>query len=470
MIDKLFGFLKNNKAPERKKQVVARFDSASRTGENQKHWLNADSLSADAAANYETRKVLRERSRYETSNNCYAFGVLETVADYTVGSGAKLQVLTDNKDLNAQIESDFTEWAETIHLADKLRIARIAKCRDGEVFIRIGTNPNLQNEVQLDVRLIEADQVTNNDVFQAENFVDGIVYDQYGNPKEYHILKHHPGSDDIKFNPLDYERVPAKFIIHYAYLNRPGQHRGIPEITPALPLFAQSRRYTLATLSAAEAAADFAAVIYTDNPVNGESADLEPLDSIQLDKNMAVTLPEGWKLGQMDAKQPTSTYREFSNQMLHEMARCFKMPFCLVYGDFGGSNYASGRMDFQTFYKTIQVEQKVIISKILNPIFKEWFKEYRLIKGINENNKILHSWFWDGLEHVDPAKEANASDTRLRNCTSTYAQEFAKQGKDWEKEFLQISLEKKRMQELGICGEDITQESKKSQEEEVEDA
>lgn len=456
MIDKLFGFLKSNKIPERKKQVVAKFDSASRSGENTKHWLNADSLSADAAANPETRKILRERSRYETSNNCYAYGVLETIADYTVGSGAKLQLLTENKELNAQIEQDFNDWAETIHLADKLRIARIAKCRDGEVFIRIGTNLNLRNsDVKLDVNLIETDCVTDSNVFESENFVDGIVYDKYGNPTEYHILRKHPGGNELNLNPLDYEKVPAEYIIHYLYANRPGQHRGIPEITPALPLFAQSRRYTLATLSAAEAAADFAAVIYTDNPVNGESADLEPLDSIQLDKNMAVTLPEGWKLGQMDAKQPTSTYREFSNQMLHEMARCFKMPFCLVYGDFGGANYASGRMDFQTFYKTIQVEQKAIINNILNPIFREWLKEYRIVKNLRIDTKVLHSWFWDGMEHVDPNKEASASDTRLKNCTTTYAYEFAKQGKDWEKEFVQISLEKKRMEELGIISSDI---------------
>lgn len=458
MIDKLFGFLKSGKAPERKKQVVAKFDSASRGGENTKHWLNADSLSADAAANPETRKVLRERSRYETSNNCYAYGVLETIADYTVGSGAKLQLLTEDKELNAQIEQDFNDWAETIHLADKLRIARIAKCRDGEVFIRIGTNLNLRNsDVKLDVNLIETDCVTDSNVFESENFVDGIVYDKYGNPTEYHILRKHPGGNELNLNPLDYEKVPAEYIIHYLYANRPGQHRGIPEITPALPLFAQSRRYTLATLSAAEAAADFAAVIYTDNPVNGESADLEPLDSIQLDKNMAVTLPEGWKLGQMDAKQPTSTYREFSNQMLHEMARCFKMPFCLVYGDFGGANYASGRMDFQTFYKTIQVEQKAIINNILNPIFREWLKEYRIVKNLRIDTKVLHSWFWDGMEHVDPNKEASASDTRLKNCTTTYAYEFAKQGKDWEKEFVQISLEKKRMEELGIISSDINQ-------------
>lgn len=446
-------FQKEEKSPRR---ISARFDAASYGGENLNHWKLADSLSADASASYEVRKTLRERSRYETANNCYAFGVLETLADYTVGSGAKLQLLTEDKELNNEIEKDFADWAETVNLAEKLRIARIAKCRDGEVFIKISNNPNLPNsDVKLDVTLIEADCVTNNNVFKTDGFVDGIVFDKYGNPKEYHILKQHPGGNGFNYNPNDFERVPAEYIIHYMFINRPGQHRGIPEITSALPLFAQSRRYTLATLSAAEAAADFAAILYTDNPADGEAESLEPLDEIELRRNMLVTAPAGWKIGQMDAKQPTSTYREFSNQMLHEMARCFKMPFCLVYGDFGGANYASGRMDFQTFYKTVQVEQKNIISKILNPIFRAWIKEYKLLKKVKIDTDIVHSWFWDGLEHVDPAKEANATDIRLKNCTTTYAYEFAKQGKDWEKEMMQIAMEKKRMQELGIIAEDV---------------
>lgn len=458
MLDKILKVFKNDnkKTSKAHSMLKARFDAAGQGGENSRHWLNADSLSADAAASYEVRKTLRERSRYETSNNSYAFGALGTLADYTVGSGAKLQLLSDNKILNGRIEKEFSNWAKKINLSKKLRIARIAKCRDGEVFIKLGNNPKLTTDVKLDITLIEADCVTNNNVFKiTDGFIDGIVYDKYGNPTEYQVLKNHPGSDIVGINPFDYDRVPAEYILHYMYADRPGQHRGVPEITSALPLYAQTRRYSLATLSAAEAAADFAAILYTDNPASGESEDLEPLDEIELRRNMLVTAPAGWKLGQMDAKQPTSTYKDFSNQMLHEIARCLKMPFCLVYGDFGGANYASGRMDFQTFYKTVQVEQATIVEEILDPIFSAWLQEYKLLKGVNINTEIEHTWFWNGLEHVDPNKEANATDTRLRNCTTTYAAEYAKQGRDWEKELAQVAIEKKYMAKLGITPEDI---------------
>ena len=42
-------------------------------------------------------------------------------------------------------------------------------------------------------------------------------------------------------------------------------------------------------------------------------------------------------------------------------------------------------------------------------------------------------WFWNGHEHVDPAKEANAQATRLKNHTTTLAVEYARQGRDWER-------------------------------------
>lgn len=458
MIKKLFGSLlggkKENKAPM---AVRAKFDAASLRGENTKHFALADNLSADASASPEVRQRLRNRSRYETTNNSYAFGILETLADYTIGSGPRLQLLTDDDELNTQIENDFTIWAESVNLAEKLRIARITRCRDGEIFILLGNNSRKKESlVKLDLSLIEADCVTSDDV--ENNCVDGIVLDKMGYPVEYRVLKKHPGSDNFSINPTEYYTVNAEYMLHYYFPFRPGAHRGIPEITPALPLFAQSRRYTLATLSAAEAAADFSAVLYTDNPPSGEADDVEPLDAIHLERNMMLTLPGGWKLGQMDAKQPCSTFAEFYKQLLHEIARCFKMPFCLVYGDFGGSNYASGRMDFQTFYQSVKVEQRNITHKILNPILRTWLREYCLVKGLKlDTNDIPHSWFWDGVEHVDPSKEANATDTRLKNGTTTYAHEFSKQGKDWEKEFKQIQKEKLRMQELGIAVTDVNQ-------------
>jgi capsid protein len=61
-----------------------------------------------------------------------------------------------------------------------------------------------------------------------------------------------------------------------------------------------------------------------------------------------------------------------------------------------------------------------------------------------------HQWFWDGHEHVDPAKEANAQATRLTSHTTTLADEYAKRGQDWETQLRQRAKEIALMSELGL--------------------
>ena len=96
---------------------------------------------------------------------------------------------------------------------------------------------------------------------------------------------------------------------------------------PALPLFAQLRRFTLAVLAAAETAADFAGILYTDAPANGEADAAEPFEPIELEKRALLTMPGGWKMSQMEAQQPSTTYAEFKHELLNEIARCLNMPY-----------------------------------------------------------------------------------------------------------------------------------------------
>jgi hypothetical protein len=61
-----------------------------------------------------------------------------------------------------------------------------------------------------------------------------------------------------------------------------------------------------------------------------------------------------------------------------------------------------------------------------------------------------HQWFWDGHEHVDPAKEAAAQATRLANHTITLAQEYARRGLDWEAQLRQRAKELALVTALGL--------------------
>ena len=437
--------------------VLARYDAAATTEENRRHWANADHLSANAANNPTVRRILRARSRYEVANNSYARGIVLTLANDVVGTGPRLQLLTEDDTANRTVEQAFVQWAEAIRLPEKLRTLRMARAESGEVFAMFTANPAVDSPVKLDLRLIEADQIAT-PVVNLSGGVDGIVFDAYGNPLEYHLLRAHPGDTSaIGASLLGFDRVPASAMLHYFRIDRPGQNRGIPEITPALPLFAQLRRYTLAVIAAAETAADFAAVLYTDAPANGEADPVEPMDLVELERRMATVLPGGWKLGQVTAEQPATTYGEFKAQILNEIARCLNMPFNVAAGNSSGYNYASGRLDHQTYYKSIRVDQAHLGRVVLDPLLRAWLDEAALVEGLLPQSMrriaplLDHQWFWDGMEHVDPAKEASAQATRLTSHTTTLAYEYARQGRDWEAELRQRAKEVTLMNELGLA-------------------
>ncbi|MCI0364937.1 MAG: phage portal protein [Phycisphaerales bacterium] len=439
------------------------FDSAVTNDANRRHWANADGLSADSAASPDVRRTLRNRARYEVANNSYARGIVLTLANDVIGTGPRLQLLTDEAEGNQRIEREFMRWAKAIGLPEKLRTMRMARAQDGETFLVLVNNPALRTAVKLDVRLIEADQVTTPDLSVLnDNVVDGIVFDEFGNPIEYHVLKSHPGDTNSFTLGLDYDKLPAESVIHYFRVDRPGQSRGVPDITPALPLFAQLRRYTLAVLGAAETAADFAGILYTDTPANGEAESVEPMDAIELEARSLLTMPGGWKMAQVHAEQPSTTYAEFKRELLNEIARCLNMPFNVAAGNSSGYNYASGRLDHQTYFKSIRVDQEQIACAVLDRILAAWLREAVLVSDllplpvrtvVARDEAVPHQWFWDGHEHVDPAKEATAQATRLASHTTTLANEYAKQGRDWESELRQRAKEMALMAELGLTVE-----------------
>ncbi len=92
-------------------------------------------------------------------------------------------MLTTDVNANRIVEREFYAWCEAIGLAEKLRTMRLARVSDGEAFGLLTSNPKIATPVQLDIKLVEAEQVTS-PAFNLENtrYCDGIRFDQYGNP------------------------------------------------------------------------------------------------------------------------------------------------------------------------------------------------------------------------------------------------------------------------------------------------
>lgn len=437
-------------------KLKAAYDAAQTTNENSKHWRWADDLSAAEANSLDVRRTLRSRSRYEClQSNSFAKGMVCTLANDFISTGPGLQVqLRDNPDTARRIEQSFKRWAKEVRLTRKLRTARLAKCVDGETFLVAKTNPRLRGPVKLDIRLVEADQISTPGWFDGYHAdADGIRFDSWGNPSEYHELPYHPGDSRGGFGKslYDYKRLDPADVIHLYNHERPGQVRGIPEVTPALPLFAMARRYTLATVLAAETAADFVAILQTQANAFSEDGQSpqNPFESVDIDRGLMTALPYGYELSQLKAEQPTTTYTEFRNALLQEIARCIHMPTNKARGDSSGYNYSSARLDHQIYYHAIDCERVDWENECLDRIFEWWLDEALLIDpntftGLGSVPEIPHRWTWRPAASVNPLQDANAA-IRLRDAgLLTERQYLTEQGIDPEAHWSDVDEELQR--------------------------
>ncbi len=270
------------------------------------------------------------------------------------------------------------------------------------------------------------------------------------------MLEHHPG-DPYGYH-LRAEPMSAAQVIHWFKCDRPGQVRGVPEITPALPLFAMLRRYTLAVLLAAETAADFAAIFETvsapfDDDGNPTFDDIDPFDTVEIDRGMMTSVPRGWKMNQFKPEQPVTTYSEFRNAILNEIARCLNMPANKARCDSSGYNYASGQLDHGTYYEAIDVDRDQCAIEVVDEVLSWFVDEAMLIEGYlprfeSAEFGLDHAWYWTGHKAGDPVKNANAAKTLHSLGLLTDEAFLLGEGIDPEEHFRQLKTQYKQRAEL----------------------
>lgn len=439
-------------AARNRKRVKASYDSAQTTGENENHWSWADGLNANAANDPQTRQTLRERAQYEADNNPYVWGLVDKLGNDLVGRlpRPQLRIPGVSREVTRAIERAFLAWGRRIGLGLKLRLLDNGAYIRGESFGVLVNNPRLPADgVQLDVRLYETDQVSTPWFDWSDPLAfDGGLLDEHGNVTEWHFLKAHPGSNVWVPNYLDYDRIDAGNVIHWFKARRPGQVRGVPEILSSLTLYGYLRRYTLATLVAAETAANLAGVLETDAPADtGDGPTIESMDEVELARGSLVTMPAGWKANQFKPEQPVTQYGAFKTELLTEAGQPVGAPQNVSTGSSAAYNYSSGRLDHGIYQRGMGVRRSDFRDRVLDPIFRAWLDEAALVPGLIPDGLPLRSewswdWYFDGFASLDPQKDATANKTRLESGTTTLARICAEEGEDWEEMIEQQEREK----------------------------
>lgn len=211
-------------------------------------------------------------------------------------------------------------------------------------------------------------------------------------------------------------------------------------MTSTLNIGVSARRWREAVVAAAENIADFSLFLKTQFEPE-QTSTIDPMSTIDIEKRMMVALPEGWEAFQPKAEQPTSTHAEFSKSLLNEQARPISMPYNKAAADSSSYNYASGRLDHQTYYAALDVERLDCNSLVMDQIFNVWFElaiaTYGWLGGQIEaalGSAGRHSWDWPKHQVADIKAEADANDKRLKNGSASLVETYASAGEDYEDE------------------------------------
>lgn len=425
----------------RPREIQARFDAAQNSDEFVNYWSAADHYDADSAHSKCVRDRLVSRSRYEVGNNGYVDGIVQTHANFLVGVGPNLRMKTHSVAFNRKVEWAWRTWSKRALLRRKLWCMAHAKVQDGESFGVLRMNPGLRHRIKLDVCPIETEQCQTPGLpGNMPGRIDGIRFDAFGNPVIYDVLPLHPGSNFMT-SIQQPEPVPAKWMLHWFQLRRPGQHRSVPEFRSTLNVGAGSRRWREATVAAAETAADLSVMFETDLVGNDGADPLTAMSSLPFQKRMAVASPFGWKAKQLEAKHPNAQYEAFHRAQLNEQARPKNMPYNIAACDSSSYNFASGKLDHQTYFGSIDCEREDADDLVLDKIFDLWFEIAALVYGwdlsevaddLDDEGIPAHDFDWPQHPVADAEGEANARDTDLKNGTTAPSRVCASQGVDYE--------------------------------------
>lgn len=439
------------------------------------HFQNASNGSANVHANPESRRVLRNRVRFELGNNSYMRGVIDTHTLGIVGRCPLLRILHEEAGVTRkqaeELEKFIRRWQRRVRFGSKIRRLYSAKISDGEGLAVIASNPRIRMRfpVALDLKLLECDQLmadpTKPMAIREEEEVDGVLLDSFGNPEFYRILKHHPAGTGLRgITATDFLEVPEEYVLHYFREFRAGQRRGIPELTPALLPAAAIRRYTMATVKAAELAASISFLIETDSADNEADA-TPPYEYIEAQHNMGMTLPEGWKGKQLKAEQPVAEYPEFKRELIGEQGRCLGQSTNAATGDSSDASFSSARLDDLNTGVVIQVERYDLEDFVLNKVMWHFGMEAVMAESslsvmtrraidrwvFNEGEFLPSEWRYDAKGYSDPETESKANDTDLRNGSRSLSDVLMKRdGTTLEDHLAKLKRERDLAESMGV--------------------
>ena len=395
-------------------------------------------------------KVLQARSRHVTRNNSYAQGAREAYVTNMVGNGIRPDWN------NPDIQKLWDRWvkqcdAEGVDSFYGLQsLAASSQFEAGEVLTRLRfRRPEDGLAVPLQLQLIESDHLDPGYSKTLDNgglIKMGVEFNAIGKRTAYHLWKYHP-HETLTTQINSRVPVPAASILHLFRRTRPGQLRGVPELTSVIVRLYEIDEMQDALLARQKLAQLFGAFVkrksvepVEDAPHFGTQVhmpgELDTLDEFTpgaihyLEDDEEVTFSDPPDIG--------GSYSAWLRGELLAVARGAGVTYEQMTGDLKGVNYSSIRAGLLEFRRRIEALQAhLMVQQWCQPVAATWLDTAVISRAItledywNKRDEYLAiNWIAPKWAWVDPLKEVTADVLEVRSGFKPRSEAAAERGWD----------------------------------------
>lgn len=446
-------------------------------------WLTSR-LSIDAALDWDLEEM-RKRSEELYRSDTIGHSAIEGRVSNEIGTGlipqSAVVAQPDQWDeeraklIAARLEDVARRWSEAgVDRTGGESLTQVEKlaCRTfavtGECFLNLADVGRADKAIPLTVDVISSARIETPGELAGDPQVRmGVQYDSSGQVIGYHVLKTHPGE---KQPDMEFEYIPRldargqPRMLHVFDPLFPAQSRGIPWLGAALQRIKDASDILEYEIIAKQVESCFAAFITGGDGVS--PADIAAGASSETDSDgnrledirpgMIEYMRQGEEVKFADPTRPGATFFPLIEFALRQIAAALNYPYELLANNFFRTTFSAGRLAMLAGRVGFRMRRKVLVEKMLVPIWKRIVFEAVLTGELDglvdaatytERPHLLEAVRWQepGWSYIDPEKETKAHTLALASDIETLARVVGEQGGDLDSHLDQRLKEKKAL-------------------------
>lgn len=419
---------------------------------------------------------LRDRCRDLVRNNSWAKGAEDTWVANAIGTGLVPRWNLDDKDLQNRLARMYRRWTKQADADGRTTFAGLQELvartlfSSGESLARMRPRRLTDGlRVPLQIQVMEPDHLdglygasAHERAPNGNDIIMGVEFDRLGRRRRYWLTREHPGEFGATGHKIP---VPARDVLHVFRPRRPGQVRGIPEISAAIVELHELDKYSDAELVRKRVAALFAGFITSPEGDGAGLSGFDPDDdepTAELEPGTLQELSPGQEINFSNPADVGTNYLPWIKQQLREVAKGMGLTYEQLTGDLESVNFTSlryGMLDLRRRFEMLQ--QNIFAFQFCQPVTERWVDTVvaaGLLGDVTVDEDLLDQlydieWIAPGYRPLDPVKETRGEVLAIQAGLDSRSDAVARRGQDVEEIDRKNRKDLEREREQGLSYE-----------------